>query len=80
MKYNYAGFFFLSVLFLFTNCSEPNTQNNGELVDVAYFVPIYESATSIASRVTVDEPQPYQQSGKVITYGNYILINKKILT
>ena len=76
MKYNYASFFLLPVIFLFTNCSEPNNQNNGELVDVAYFVPVYESATSIASRVTVDEPQPYQQSGKVITYGDYIFINK----
>lgn len=62
--------------FLFFACNNSNQEEDGELVDVAYFTPVYESVATIASRVSVDSPIPYQQSGKVITYGDYIFINK----
>lgn len=75
MKFQSIRPYLLSFFLIITACTD-NTDGDSDLVDVAYFTPVYESATAIAARVTVDAPLPYQQSGKVITYGDYIFINK----
>lgn len=64
--------------FLFWNCS-PLSQNNNEdedLVDVAYFVPVYETTSQLTARVSVSDAKDYAEAGKIITYENYILINR----
>lgn len=74
MKSSYLSIVFFIVSQLFLSCTEREGEEN--LVDVAYFTPVYATSQELAARVTVDPPLPYQQSGKVITYGDYIFINK----
>ena len=47
-----------------------------EMVDVAYFVPKYETTAQLAAKVTVESPKDYAEAGKIVTYQNYIFINK----
>ena len=47
-----------------------------EMVDVAYFVPQYETTAQLAAKVTVESPKDYAEAGKIVTYQNYIFINK----
>lgn len=47
-----------------------------EMVDVAYFVPQYETTSQLAAKVTIESPKDYAEAGKIVTYQNYIFINK----
>ena len=46
------------------------------MVEVAYFVPQYETTAQLAAKVTVESPKDYAEAGKIVTYQNYIFINK----
>ena len=47
-----------------------------DLVDVTYFVPVYETTAQLAQKVSIDPPKDYAQAGKILTYQHYIFINK----
>jgi len=63
---------------LLVSCSlfQDDIIDDREMVDVAYFIPQYETTTQLAARVTVEDPKDYAEAGKIITYQNYIFINK----
>ena len=46
------------------------------LVDVTYFVPVYETTAQLAQKVSIDPPKDYAQAGKILIYQHYIFINK----
>ena len=49
--------------------------NQEELVEVAYFTPVYATIDELTFDISIDAPVDYNQSGKVITYGDYVFIN-----
>ena len=64
--------------FFFTASCEWDSinSNNEEWVDVTYVTPIYESASSLADQVVIEEPKTQTSLGKIITYQNYVFINE----
>ncbi len=69
---------FLFVL-IFTGCELFNDEVvDDDLVDVTYFVPIYETTAQLAQKVSVDPPKDYAEAGKIVTYKQYIFINKPL--
>lgn len=68
----------LSFCLLLASCSlfKDEIVDDRELVDVAYFVPQYETTAQLAAKVTVESPKDYAEAGKIVTYQNYIFINK----
>lgn len=47
-----------------------------ELVNVAYFVPQYETSSQLTSRISITDAKEYTTAGKIITYNNYIFVNR----
>lgn len=68
----------LGFCLLLASCSlfKDEVLDDREMVDVAYFVPQYETTTQLAAKVSVDPPKDYAEAGKIVTYQNYIFINK----
>ena len=76
-------FYFLKIIclgfcLLLASCSlfKDEVLDDREMVDVAYFAPQYETTSQLAAKVTVDSPKDYAEAGKIVTYQNYIFINK----
>ncbi len=74
----FLKFSVLSLCCCFLSCSlfKDDIEDHRETVDVAYFVPQYETPTQLAAKVTIAPPKEYAAAGKIITYQNYIFINK----
>ena len=68
----------LGFCLLLASCSlfKDEIIDDREMVDVAYFVPQYETTAQLAAKVTVESPKDYAEAGKIVTYQNYIFINK----
>ncbi|MEN8852092.1 MAG: hypothetical protein ABF256_02380 [Candidatus Arcticimaribacter sp.] len=68
----------LGFCLLLASCSlfKDEVLDDREMVDVAYFVPQYETTSQLAAKVTVESPKDYAEAGKIVTYQNYIFINK----
>ncbi len=58
------------------NLFKDEVLDDREMVDVAYYVPQYETTTQLAAKVSVDPPKDYAEAGKIVTYQNYIFINR----
>lgn len=58
------------------NLFKDEVLDDREMVDVAYYVPQYETTSQLAAKVTVESPKDYAEAGKIVTYQNYIFINK----
>ena len=69
-------FFLLSLLFMGCNLFQDEEVVDEDLVDVTYFVPVYETTAQLAQKVSIDPAKDYTQAGKILTYQNYIFINK----
>jgi len=87
MKHSFFATFPLLLLFISCSISFENDdqedilQKNEEgrkVVDVAYYTPIYAKPNEAVLKTTVIDPIPYSKAGKIITYKNYILINKPL--
>jgi hypothetical protein len=52
-----------------------NTTNE-EWVDVTYVTPVYETASSLADQVVIEEPKEQTSLGKIITYQNVVFVNE----
>ena len=61
----------MSIGFIFSGCE---LINESEMADVAYLKPIYASVDELTMDISIDPPLDYGQSGKVITYGDYVFI------
>jgi len=86
---NFRLLFVLSLLGLFYGCTVTfenfekeekldNNDQNRKLVEVAYYTPVYAKPNQDVLKTTVIAPIPYSKAGKVITYKNYVLINKPL--
>ena len=58
--------------FIFSGCE---LMNGTETADVAYFKPIFATVEELTMDISIDPPLDYAQSGKVITYGDYVFVN-----
>ena len=58
--------------FIFSGCE---LKNGTEMADVAYFKPIFATVEELTMDISIDPPMDYAQSGKVITYGDYVFVN-----
>ena len=68
---------FLIAILITASCEwDSINSNNEEWVDVTYVTPIYESASSLADQVVVEEPKTQTSLGKIITYQNYVFVNE----
>ena len=47
-----------------------------DFVDVAYYVPTYETTSQLTAKVSVTPAKDYAVAGKIITYQNYIFVNR----
>lgn len=67
-----------SSAFLFHQCdSTPEEdEEQTEMVDVAYIIPNYEQPAQLTAKISVTDAKDYAQAGKIITYENYIFINR----
>jgi len=70
--------FLISLLFSGCNLFKDEVIDDSDLVDVTYFVPVYETTSQLAQKVSVDPPKDYAQAGKIVTYQQYIFINKPL--
>ena len=62
---------------LFAGCNLfQDEEVDEDLVEVTYFVPVYETTAQLAQKVSIDPPKDYAQAGKILTYQHYIFINK----
>ena len=68
-------FLFIAGLFL-SGCSILSKKTDENLVDVTYIIPVYETTSQLAQKVSVDPPKDYAEAGKIVTYQHYIFINK----
>lgn len=68
-------FLFIAGLFL-SGCSLLNKKTDENLVDVTYVIPVYETTSQLAQKVSIDPPKDYAEAGKIVTYQHYIFINK----
>ena len=79
MKSPFLTFLFSFIFSLFIiscNLFKDEVIPDDDLVDVTYFVPVYETTSQLAQKVSVDPPKDYAQAGKIVTYQQYIFINK----
>ena len=58
--------------FIFSGCE---LMNGTETAEVAYFKPIFATVEELTMDISIDPPLDYAQSGKVITYGDYVFVN-----
>ena len=77
-RLNFLKISVLGFCLLLASCSlfKDEIIDDREMVDVAYFVPQYETTAQLAAKVTVESPKDYAEAGKIVTYQNYIFINK----
>ena len=74
--FSLSAFRYLLLCLLFVSCSLFQDEEVDEnLVEVTYFVPVYETTTQLAQKVSIDPPKDYAQAGKILTYQHYIFIN-----
>ena len=73
---SYIYLFLVALFFLGCNLFKDEVIDDTELVDVTYFVPVYETTDKLAQKVSIDPPEDYAQAGKIVTYQQYIFINK----
>jgi hypothetical protein len=68
----------LLIAIFFTSSCEWDSVNSTdeEWVDVIYVIPVYETASSLADQVVVEEPKEQTSLGKIITYQNYVFVNE----
>ena len=72
---------FRSLIFLllpdyFFRVAAYSAKKDENLVDVTYIIPVYETTSQLAQKVSVDPPKDYAEAGKIVTYQHYIFINK----
>ncbi|MGB2460651.1 MAG: hypothetical protein ACPH9V_02790, partial [Flavobacteriaceae bacterium] len=68
---------FLIAIFFTTSCEWDSVNSTDEeWVDVTYVTPVYETASSLADQVVVEEPKEQTSLGKIITYQNYVFVNE----
>lgn len=72
MKLRFPLYLFLIVIMV--GCDNDN--NDQEWADVTYISPMYESASTLADQITIEEPKVQTGLGKIITYGNLVFINQ----
>ena len=65
-----------STALLFLQCDSTSEEEQGEMVDVAYIIPNYEQPNQLSAKITIADAKDYEQAGKIITYENYIFINR----
>jgi len=65
----------LILLFVFTVFSCDVIENK-KLQNVTYYTPVYATTEDLASRVAVEDPKEYSESGKIITYNDFVFINE----
>lgn len=77
-RFDFLKISVLGFCLLLASCSlfKDEIIDDREMVEVAYFVPQYETTAQLAAKVTVESPKDYAEAGKIITYQNYIFINK----
>ncbi len=77
-RFDFLKISVLGFCLLLASCSlfKDEIIDDREMVEVAYFVPQYETTTQLAAKVTVESPKDYAEAGKIVTYQNYIFINK----
>lgn len=77
-RFDFLKIIFLGFCLLLASCSlfKDEVLDDREMVDVAYFVPQYETTSQLAAKVTIESPKDYAEAGKIVTYQNYIFINK----
>lgn len=66
----------ISLVFSCNFLTDKDDDDDKEMVEVAYAVPNYETTSQLSSKITVEDPKDYAEAGKIITYQNYIFINK----
>ena len=77
-RFDFLKISVLGFCLLLVSCSlfKDEIIDDREMVEVAYFVPQYETTAQLAAKVTVESPKDYAEEGKIVTYQNYIFINK----
>ena len=77
-RFDFLKISVLGFCLLLASCSlfKDEIIDDREMVEVAYFVPQYETTAQLAAKVTVESPKDYAEAGKIVTYQNYIFINK----
>ena len=77
-RFDFLKIICLGFCLLLASCSlfKDEVLDDREMVDVAYFVPQYETTSQLAAKVTIESPKDYAEAGKIVTYQNYIFINK----
>jgi hypothetical protein len=77
-RFDFLKISVLGFCLLLVSCSlfKDEIIDDREMVEVAYFVPQYETTAQLAAKVTVESPKDYAEAGKIVTYQNYIFINK----
>lgn len=65
-----------ALLFLQCNSASQEYEDQEEMVDVAYIIPNYEQPNQLSAKIAVTAAKDYAQAGKIITYGQYIFINR----
>ena len=57
---------------LIVSCDQ---DDNGDFIDYQVAIPVTQSLADFRASVSIEDPQPIQQSGKIYTYGDYIFVN-----
>lgn len=75
-----SRYIFLLFTLLFFQCDENNRsdEDDVEMVEVAYHTPTYETPSQLSAKINITEAKDYAEAGKIITYGNYIFINRPL--
>jgi hypothetical protein len=77
-RFDFLKIISLSLCLILASCSlfKDEIIDDREMVNVAYFLPQYETTAQLAAKVTVESPKNYEEAVKIVTYQNYIFINK----
>lgn len=71
-------FFLFALLFFQCDQNNPSDEDDVEMVEVAYHTPTYETPAQLSAKINITEAKDYAEAGKIITYGNYIFINRPL--
>lgn len=67
----------LIAIFFTVSCKWDSANiNDEEWVDVTYVTPVYETASTLADQVVIEEPKDQMSLGKIISYQNYVFVNE----
>ena len=60
----------LSLCLILASCSlfKDEIIDDREMVNVAYFLPQYETTAQLAAKVTVESPKDYEEAVKIVTF------------